>query len=59
MLTEGHAIRRASILLDGWAYRARTLRDGRRQILHFLLPGDLIGMCQHRNPMALTTIIAL
>jgi CRP-like cAMP-binding protein len=59
ILTEGHVIRRASILLDGWAYRARTLRDGRRQILHFLLPGDLIGMCQHHNPTALTTIVAL
>lgn len=31
-------------LLDGWAFRYRTLRDGRRQILNFLLPGDLIGL---------------
>jgi CRP-like cAMP-binding protein len=59
ILSEGRPIGRASILLDGWAYRARTLRDGRRQILHFLLPGDLIGVCHHRNPNALTTIIAL
>jgi CRP-like cAMP-binding protein len=59
ILSEGRPIGRASILLDGWAYRARTLRDGRRQILHFLLPGDLVGVCHHRNPNALTTIIAL
>jgi CRP-like cAMP-binding protein len=59
ILSEGRPIGRASILLEGWAYRARTLRDGRRQILHFLLPGDLVGVCHHRNPNALTTIIAL
>ncbi len=33
-------------LLDGWAFRFKTLRDGRRQILNFLLPGDLIGVQQ-------------
>jgi len=31
-------------LLSGWAFRFRSLRDGRRQILNFLLPGDLIGL---------------
>ena len=31
-------------LLSGWAFRYKTLADGRRQILNFLLPGDLVGM---------------
>lgn len=31
-------------LFSGWAYRYRVLPDGRRQILNFLLPGDLIGL---------------
>ncbi len=31
----------AVLLHDGWAIRHRTLRDGRRQIIDFLLPGDL------------------
>mgnify|MGYP001809727249 CR=1 FL=1 len=31
-------------LLSGWAFRYLTLQDGRRQILNFLLPGDLIGV---------------
>ena len=31
-------------LLSGWAIRFRSLRDGRRQILNFLLPGDLVGL---------------
>ena len=31
------------VLLSGWACHQRTLRDGRRQIVSFLLPGDVIG----------------
>jgi CRP-like cAMP-binding protein len=34
-------------LLSGWAFRYRTLSDGRRQIFNFLLPGDFIGL-QHQ-----------
>ncbi|MGI8569188.1 MAG: Crp/Fnr family transcriptional regulator [Methylocella sp.] len=29
---------------SGWAFRFKTLPDGRRQILNFLLPGDLLGL---------------
>lgn len=31
-------------LYAGWAFRFKTLSDGRRQILGFLLPGDFIGL---------------
>lgn len=31
------------ILLSGWACYQRLLGDGRRQIISFLLPGDIIG----------------
>jgi CRP-like cAMP-binding protein len=31
-------------LYSGWAFRFKTLSDGRRQILNFLLPGDLVGL---------------
>jgi CRP-like cAMP-binding protein len=31
-------------LYSGWAFRYKTLPDGRRQILNFLLPGDLLGL---------------
>jgi CRP-like cAMP-binding protein len=31
-------------LLRGWAFRYRTLSNGNRQILNFLLPGDFIGL---------------
>ena len=33
-------------LLSGWAFRFKTLSDGRRQILNFLLAGDFIGVQQ-------------
>jgi CRP/FNR family transcriptional regulator len=31
-------------LLEGWAFRYRTLSNGNRQIINFLLPGDFIGL---------------
>jgi CRP-like cAMP-binding protein len=31
-------------VLFGWGFRFKTLENGRRQILNFVLPGDLIGL---------------
>jgi len=31
-------------VLSGWGLREKSLADGRRQILNFVLPGDLIGL---------------
>ena len=31
-------------ILSGWAFRYKMLPDGRRQILNYALPGDLIGL---------------
>jgi CRP-like cAMP-binding protein len=44
ILAEGQSTDRLFTLLIGWAFRHKTLPDGRRQILNFLLPGDLIGL---------------
>lgn len=33
-------------LYSGWAFRYKTLSDGRRQILNLLLPGDFFGLQQ-------------
>jgi CRP-like cAMP-binding protein len=41
LIREGERSRAAFLILAGWACRHRTLEDGRRQILQFLLPGDL------------------
>lgn len=31
-------------VLEGWALRYRMLENGRRQVLNFALPGDLVGL---------------
>ncbi|MGC3981395.1 MAG: Crp/Fnr family transcriptional regulator [Steroidobacteraceae bacterium] len=44
LFAEGGSTTELYTLLMGWAFRFRTLRDGRRQILNFLLPGDFVGL---------------
>ena len=46
VIAEGQADAPLFTLFSGWAFRFKTLSDGRRQILYFLLPGDFIGMQQ-------------
>src|SRR5579863_3672268 len=46
-------------LYSGWAFRFKTLPDGRRQILNFLLPGDLLGLQAAMFDTALHGIAAL
>lgn len=44
ILVQGEASPQLFTLFSGWAFRFKELPDGRRQILNFLLPGDLIGV---------------
>jgi CRP/FNR family transcriptional regulator, anaerobic regulatory protein len=59
ILREGDDRKELYTLLSGWAFRYRTLSDGRRQIFNFLLPGDFIGL-QHkldaRHPHGVETL---
>lgn len=59
VLCEGRRIPAALLIVEGWAARMRVLSDGRRQFLSFLLPGELIGMCQHERPLAVSTVVAI
>ncbi|MCE3518985.1 Crp/Fnr family transcriptional regulator, partial [Escherichia coli] len=43
-LVEGANSAHLFTVLSGWAFRYKTLEDGRRQILNYVLPGDLIGL---------------
>ncbi|MEO8278707.1 MAG: Crp/Fnr family transcriptional regulator [Ideonella sp.] len=52
LITEGETDTPLMTLLSGWAFRFKTLRDGRRQILNFLLPGDFIGLQQKMTDAA-------
>lgn len=59
LLTEGREVSETRLMLGGWAARTRILLDGRRQLLGFLLPGDLIGRCDQPRALAFTTVVAL
>lgn len=52
VIHEGQADGPLYTLLSGWAYRFKTLSDGRRQILSFLQAGDLIGVQQKMGDAA-------
>lgn len=59
LMAEGNAIDHAKLIVSGWAARMRLLPDGRRQLLSFLLPGDLVGLCEQPAPLAVSTVVAL
>ncbi len=44
VLTEGVDSVHLYTVLAGWAFRYKLLPDGRRQILNYAMPGDLIGL---------------
>lgn len=44
VLAEGSRSAHMYTVLSGWGFRYKLLPDGRRQILNFLMPGDLIGL---------------
>lgn len=44
ILESGAKAHPTAVILDGWAYRYKTLENGRRQIIAFLLPGDFVSL---------------
>ena len=44
VLVEGMHSAHLFTLLSGWAFRYKLLTDGRRQIMNYVLPGDLVGL---------------
>lgn len=46
-------------IATGWGARVRTLPDGRRQILAFLLPGDEVGLGPRPGPIASGATVAI
>lgn len=46
IIREQSRAQRVFTLFSGWAFRYKTLSDGRRQILNFVLPGDFFGLQQ-------------
>ncbi|WP_119081290.1 Crp/Fnr family transcriptional regulator [Altererythrobacter sp. B11] len=56
---EGKEVPKARLLLGGWAARFRILEDGRRQLISLFLPGELIGMYDHAQPLAASHVTAI
>lgn len=44
ILTEGENSAHLYTVLSGWAIKYKALEDGRRQIINYALPGDLLGL---------------
>lgn len=44
IIEEGRLQKQIFFVLDGWAVKYKTLEDGNRQIVNFVLPGDIIGL---------------
>ncbi len=63
LFREGDRIQESYTLFSGWVMRYKTLEDGRRQILGFALPGDLLcfqpdlGAPNTHSAQTLTTAI--
>lgn len=45
-------------ILAGWAVRQKVLRDGRRVVRNFLIPGDVVGHWKDAWPRAFTDVLA-
>lgn len=59
VVPEHRASTKLFTLYSGWAFRYKTMSDGRRQILNFLLPGDLVGLQQEFGDVSAHGIEAL
>ena len=44
LVLDGYAFGKLGFIKDGFAVRYKLLRNGKRQIVSFLLPGDVIGL---------------
>src|SRR5690242_9531401 len=44
LVVDGYEYRKLCFVKDGYAVRYKLLRNGKRQILNVVLPGDIIGL---------------
>jgi CRP-like cAMP-binding protein len=59
LILEGEGNERSFVAIEGWAFRYRMLKDGRRQILNFILPGDIVGLDAHVIDRAPASVAAI
>jgi CRP-like cAMP-binding protein len=44
IVRQGDHLQHVNLMLDGWACRYKVLEDGRRQVMAFLIPGDMCDL---------------
>lgn len=59
LLTENQDVPILKIICKGWALRSAAIDRNRRQILDFLLPGDVVGLNVDGKGRALSDVVAL
>jgi CRP-like cAMP-binding protein len=62
IIEEGLLQKQIFFVLEGWAVKYKTLEDGTRQIVNFVLPGDIVGMFSpifQRSEHTVETIISM
>ncbi|GJL81274.1 MAG: Crp/Fnr family transcriptional regulator [marine bacterium B5-7] len=52
VVVEMQKVTQTRLIIDGWAYRYRSLANGTRQILNFLIPGDIISFYAMMLPLS-------
>jgi len=58
-IVEGDNRKTTFIVIDGWSIRYTSLADGRRQILSYALPGDILGLHINFNAQATYSAAAM
>ena len=59
LITAGQFFDKPRLIVSGWAFSAVTFLDGRRQIVDFFLPGDIIGFSSRHGARAYASYFAL
>jgi hypothetical protein len=57
IISEGEDPKTVNLIVDGWACRYKILKDGRRQILAFFVPGDLADLIVYMSTYWMRWII--
>lgn len=56
---EGERLDRVPVICQGWAATAIAMSDGRRQILSFLLPGEMVSAVMIHDPVSQCSVEAI
>ena len=59
LIVDGYEFSKLCFLRDGYAVRYKLLRNGKRQILNVLLPGDLVGLPGSFHERAIYSVTAI